>query len=153
MDVEYIFIIIGAILALWLAGLTALYVILFAKLKKVITETKGGTILSVFESVLASEKKNKKEIDQVKAELEKVSDNSVFHIQKLSLVRFNPFNETGGDHSFSMAMLNGKDTGVVITGLHTRERTRLYVKPISRGKSEYELSLEEKKAIAKAQRS
>ena len=52
-----------------------------------------------------------------------------------------------------MAMLNGKDTGVVITGLHTRERTRLYVKPISRGKSEYELSLEEKKAIAKAQRS
>jgi len=153
MNIEYIFIIVGVIFVLWLTGLTVLYVILFSKLKKVITETKGGTILSVFENVLASEKKNKKEIDQVKMEIEKVSENSVFHIQKLSLVRFNPFNETGGDHSFSMAMLNGKDTGVVITGLHTRERTRLYVKPISRGKSEYELSLEEKKAIAKAQRS
>src|SRR3990172_7819328 len=149
MNIEYIFIIVGVIFVLWLTGLTVLYVILFSKLKKVITETKGGTILSVFENVLASEKKNKKEIDQVKMEIEKVSENSVFHIQKLSLVRFNPFNETGGDHSFSMAMLNGKDTGVVITGLHTRERTRLYVKPISRGKSEYELSLEEKKAIAK----
>ena len=151
MSLTYVFIIVG-ILAAWLAGLTALHLYLYSKLKKVIQETKGGTILSVFEDVLDSEKKNRKELNQIKKEMQTVSQESIHHIQKLSLVRFNPFNETGGDHSFSMAMLNGKDTGVVVTGLHTRERTRLYVKPVSRGKCEYELSLEEKKAIAKAQR-
>jgi len=58
-----------------------------------------------------------------------------------------------GDHSFSLALLDGKDTGVVITGLHTRERTRVYMKAIKAGKGEHELSEDEKKALAKALKS
>ena len=58
----------------------------------------------------------------------------------------------GGDHSFSVALLNGKGTGIIITGLHTRERTRVYVKDIKQGKSEVELSQEEKKALRLAQK-
>jgi len=72
------------------------------------------------------------------------------HFQKLGLIRFNPFNETGGNNSFSLVLLDGKNNGWVMTGLHTRERTRLYVKPIKNLKSEYELSDEEKKALEKA---
>ena len=72
------------------------------------------------------------------------------HVQKIGLIRFNPFKELGGDHSFCLAILNGEDSGVVVTGLHTRDRTRVYMKSIKKGKSEYELSSEEKKALESA---
>jgi hypothetical protein len=69
------------------------------------------------------------------------------HIQKIKVVRFNPFNETGGDNSFTLSILNAKMNGVVLTGLHTREKTRMYVKEIKEGKSIYELSKEERQSL------
>jgi hypothetical protein len=70
----------------------------------------------------------------------------------VGLIRFNPFNEIGGDHSFSLAILDGGDNGIIITGLHTRDRTRIYAKQVNKGKSDLELSTEEQKALLKAQR-
>ncbi len=72
------------------------------------------------------------------------------HIQRVSMIRFNPFNETGGDNSFTLCLLDANSSGIVLTGLHTREKTRVYAKKIERGKSKYELSSEEKKAISEA---
>jgi hypothetical protein len=48
--------------------------------------------------------------------------------------------------------MDADDNGVVITGLHTRERTRLYLKSIKQGKSEYDLSKEEKESVEKAKK-
>ena len=74
---------------------------------------------------------------------------SGFH--KFGLVRFNPFKDVGGDQSFSLAILNGKDNGIVISSLFTREGTRVYSKSISAGEAEkYPLTEEEKEAIKKA---
>lgn len=72
------------------------------------------------------------------------------HIQKIGLIRFNPFKELGGDQSFCLAILDGEDSGVVITGLHTRDRTRVYMKAVNKGKSQHDLSAEEKKALESA---
>jgi hypothetical protein len=71
-------------------------------------------------------------------------------IQKVGVVRFNPFKTTGGDQSFAIALLDSSDTGVVISSLYTREGTRVYSKPLDKGKSKYPLSEEEKQAIEKA---
>lgn len=90
---------------------------------------------------------NTKEIKEIKNDLEGFKSLSKANIQKVGLVKFNPFNETGGDHSFSLALLDGHKNGIIITSLHTRERTRLYVKDVSSGKSKIELSSEEKKAL------
>jgi hypothetical protein len=68
----------------------------------------------------------------------------------VGIVRFNPFSEVGGDQSFSIALLNENDDGVVITSLYTRQENRVYGKPIKNSQSEYSLSEEEKKAIEKA---
>ena len=58
-------------------------------------------------------------------------------LQKVGLIRFNPFsNNVGGSLSFALAMLNEHNTGVVISSLHNRDFTRLYVKPIYSGKNE-----------------
>jgi hypothetical protein len=90
---------------------------------------------------------NTKEIKEIKNDLEGFKSLSKANIQKVGLVKFNPFNETGGDHSFSLALLDGHKNGIIITSLHTRERTRLYVKDVSSGKSKIELSIEEQKAL------
>ena len=71
-------------------------------------------------------------------------------IQKVALIRFNPFSEVGGDQSFSLALLDQNNSGVVLTSFYTREGNRVYGKPIEEGLSQYSLSQEEIKAIEKA---
>ena len=79
--------------------------------------------------------------------LQKIADIS---IQRVGIVRFNPFKDVGGDQSFSIALLDKNNDGIVISSLYSREGTRVYAKPIKNGTSEYHLSEEEKKAITKA---
>lgn len=82
--------------------------------------------------------------------LEDLRKESKFSVQKLGIVRFNPFSEVGGDQSFSIALLDGNDNGIVITSLYSREGNRVFAKPIKKGESEYSLSEEETKAIQRA---
>lgn len=73
-------------------------------------------------------------------------------LHKAELLRFNPFKEVGGNQSFALALLNGKNTGFVISSIHTREGTRVYAKPIENGAEVkgYPLSDEEKKTVGQA---
>lgn len=71
-------------------------------------------------------------------------------IRHVGLVRFSPFHDTGSDQSFALALLDGRRDGVVITALHSRTDSRLYAKPIERGKSSYSLTPEEKDAMDRA---
>lgn len=90
---------------------------------------------------------NKKGFAEINKRLKFLEEDGKDHIQKVGLVRFNPFKELGGDHSFSLAILDNKESGIILTSLHTRDRTRVYMKEIKNGKSEYELSAEELKAL------
>lgn len=71
-------------------------------------------------------------------------------IRGLETVRFNPFSDQGSNQSFSVSFLNEDDDGVVISSLYSRERTSIFAKPIKKGKSEYELTDEEKHVLEKA---
>lgn len=71
-------------------------------------------------------------------------------IRKVGIVRFNPFNNTGGDQSFAIAFLNSENSGIIISSLFLREGTRVYAKPVNKLKSTYSLSKEEEEAIKKA---
>ncbi len=86
-------------------------------------------------------------LEKLSKELKSFKKESGWFLQKVGMVRFNPFSEVGSDQSFSVALLNGQDDGVVITSLYTREENRVYGKPIKGGISEYSLSNEEKEAI------
>jgi uncharacterized membrane protein len=74
-------------------------------------------------------------------------------IQKVGYIRYNPFEDMGGDYSFSIALLNEDNDGIVITGLYSRSGSSIFSKPIKRGTSSIFLSEEEKKAIEMAQSS
>lgn len=144
-----IFIIIG----FWLLVLSALTFFVFSFVRKLSKVAKEADIKKLLDKILAGGKVNSEEIAKLKSEVNRLTDEGFGHIQKVGLVRFNPFKEIGGDHSFTLAILDGRDAGVVITALHTRDRTRVYSKEIKNGRCEFELSEEEKKALLKAHKS
>ena len=145
--------IILSFLGVWLLTLSFFlyrYIALFNKLTKGVEVT---DLKKVLEKILAKGEANTSEIKILKERVNLIEEDGKFHIQKVGLIRFNPFKELGGDHSFSLAILDSHDSGIVITSLHTRDRTRVYMKDVKNGKSGFELSAEEKKALTNAQRS
>jgi hypothetical protein len=68
----------------------------------------------------------------------------------IGLVRFNAFDDTGGNQSFALALLDGAGDGVVLSSLHSRQTTRLYVKHVAGGVPDAALSDEESQALRQA---
>ena len=73
-------------------------------------------------------------------------------LQRVGVVRYNPFQDSGGDQSFALAVLDHAGTGIVISSLHGRAETRIFAKQIENGKSTHSLSEEEQQAIRAALR-
>ncbi len=71
-------------------------------------------------------------------------------IQKIGIVRYSAFKDTGSDLSFAVALLDEKNNGVVFNGIYSREMSNIYAKPVENGNSKYTLSNEELEAIEKA---
>ncbi len=70
-----------------------------------------------------------------------------YAVQRTGLVRFNPFEDTGGNQSFALAMLDARGDGFIVSSLHARGSTRIYAKAVTRGAADVALSLEETEAL------
>ena len=92
----------------------------------------------------------KKEVRGISQAFNNLKKENRFSIQKVGIVRYNPFSGVGSDQSFSIALLDGDNNGIVITSLFSQDGNRVYGKSVEKGNSEYSLSEEEKKAISKA---
>jgi len=138
-------------LALLLAGYCAWQIISINKLKKAFFA--GGKALSL-ESVIYSlkqELQNSREQEAALVQgLSELKTKVTFAVQKVGLVRFNPFNDGGGNFSFSLALLDDHNTGIIITSMYGREQNRVYTKKIDQGKCEIKLTDEEQQAVSKA---
>ena len=88
-----------------------------------------------------------REVDEVAARTAVVERDLQSAFGRMGLVRFNPFEETGGNQSFALAMLDGRGDGFVVSSLHARAGTRVYAKAIGGGTSEAALSDEEAEAL------
>lgn len=145
------------ILSISLIGLAAWNVYLYLQLRQTKKKLKiffQGRSATDLEGVLCTgikqlkkAEKDIKELFESMKMLEKVSEQSV---QKVGIIRFNPFRETGGDQSFAIALLDHYDNGFVISSLYTRNGARIYGKPIKMGKSKYPLSKEEIEVLHRA---
>lgn len=143
-----IFSILGAILL-------ALNVIILAKFGKINRKSReffSGKKGKDLESLILGHSKEIKGLDGEIQELFSISNKihklSHHGLHKVGVIRFNPFKDVGGNQSFSIALLDGKKSGLVISSLHTREGTRVYAKPVINSVSKnYTLTEEEKQAI------
>lgn len=86
-------------------------------------------------------------IEELSLEIDKMQKESESYIQKAKLIRYNPFNEMGGDQSFTLALLNKSNDGIVVTSIFNQEKSRVFGKELSKGKSAYCLSSEEENII------
>lgn len=91
-------------------------------------------------------------IEKLSLEIEKMKEESDLYIQKARLIRYNPFNEMGGDQSFTLALLNKSNDGIVITSFFNQEKSRVFGKELFKGKSTHCLSTEEESIIDEMKR-
>lgn len=118
---------------------------LWQKLSK---QTKQESLTEILEKLLEHFRISQKSQIEIKRVLKQQGLEAQAHFQKVGIVRFNPFADSGGDQSFALALMDGHDRGFVISSLHSRQETRIYLKPVINGKGkEFSLSKEEERAI------
>jgi hypothetical protein len=117
------------------------------RLKKLFRGKKAGDLENVLYS-LGEDLKNLN-LNQEKTEkyLKEVEERLRKSLKQVGIVRFNPFNDTGSNQSFSIALLDENGDGAVISTLYSRDNIKTYAKPIKEYKSEHNLTPEEEEAI------
>lgn len=147
-------VIFAIVLGIFLIWITVLSIFLWRTVSHYNNLTKGSNnknLRLILDSLLKQMATAKTDIENLKERYDRIEKDSTKHIQKIGLLRFNPFKDTGGDQSFILSLVDKNDTGVIISGLYSRSGTRWYAKRIKEGKAlEHELSEEEKKAIKEA---
>jgi len=143
----FLFLFLGVLI--WLIVLT-FFLLRTARNYSVFTEgVRKKTLEEVLTNMVKEQKLAKKDIAFLNTRCDNIEKDGLLHIQKIGLLRFNPFKDTGGDQSFILSLLNHHDTGVVITALYSRSGTRWYAKKVVNGKGhEHELSEDEKKSLS-----
>ncbi len=146
-----IFVLLAALIG-WLIYLSFRFFSYLKEKEELLKKARKKGIEALLEESLKLSEDAQQEIKKIQEALDQLGKIAMVSITKVATVRFNPFQDTGGDQSFCIALLNANNSGVVISSLHGREGTRVYSKPIKEGKSEYYLTGEEIKAIEKAQK-
>lgn len=151
MPTNFLFLAI-AVIFVWLVTLSFFFARILSHYNRITKGVSNKSLKTVLDELLKETEINKKDIDYLKQYSLKLEKDGFLHIQKVGLLRFNPFKDTGGDQSFILSLVDNNDTGVVISALYSRSGTRWYAKKIRNGKGvEYDLSEEEKKALAESQ--
>lgn len=135
---------------LWLFILSLVILFSLRDRKKITKDIKQKGLENFLATLSKKEDRLEQNVDELYKLVDQLGKTTSQSITKIGVVRYNPFDNTGGDQSFSIALLNSQNNGLIISSLHGREGSRMYAKPIEQGKSQYRLSDEEQNAIRKA---
>ncbi|HEX3031247.1 MAG TPA: DUF4446 family protein [Bacillota bacterium] len=135
------------ILVVWLTIRTSGII---SKFKLLLKGTGKLNLEDTLVQTLEKSTQNEAVIDQLTERQREIKATLMRCVQNKSVIRFNAFDNLGGDLSFAVALLDEKGDGMVISGLYGRDDTRVYAKPVQEGKSTHLLSDEENKAISDA---
>ena len=115
--------------------------------RELVRGTDGGTLHDRLVGSAEQAVKAGERMSRIETMHEVIDGRTRRSLQHIGLVRFNPFDDTGSDQSFAIALLDDARDGVVISSLHGRANTRVFAKPVSGGRSGHTLSDEETQAI------
>lgn len=144
--------IVFSVLGIILLAFNALVLMKFRKINRKSKEFFAGKKGKDLEGLISGHSKEIKELDGEIQELFNISNKihklSRQSLRKVGVIRFNPFKDVGGNQSFAIALLDGKNSGLVISSLYAKTGARIYAKPITHGNSKkHALTEEEKQAI------
>jgi uncharacterized protein DUF4446 len=138
------------VLAVWVAWLQRSHALLRRRLRRLMGDGEGVGLDELLDRQfrrLDTVAERVDALNRLHHELEALTQRS---LQKVGVIRFNPFADTGGDQSFAVALLDAEGNGVVLSSLHGRADTRIFAKTVQAGRSKHALSDEEQDAIRKA---
>ncbi|HQK58735.1 MAG TPA: DUF4446 family protein [Candidatus Pacearchaeota archaeon] len=116
----------------------------FLKIKK--SKNKITTLIEAVQQI----EKLEQELNLLAERIKNLETETNLYFQKFYLIRYNSVETMGGDQSFSLALLDKEDDGFILSSLFIDERARVFIKPIKKGVSQYQLSDEEQQALKKA---
>ncbi len=118
--------------------------------KKMMKGSYGKTIEELLVDYTGKIEASMKIVDDLELAYNSLDNRVKNSLQKCGVIRFRAFDDVGSDLSYSIALLNEKNDGVILTGIYGRNECATFAKPIENGISKYDLSDEEKQAIKNA---
>lgn len=112
----------------------------------------GGNLDNVIEKLIDNDSKIFSKIKEIIQDINKLRVSLSYCGQKITMIRYNAFDNVGSNQSYSLAVLDERDNGFVLTGIYARDSSSTYAKPIEQGISQFPLSQEEVKAIEECKR-
>jgi hypothetical protein len=137
---------------IWNIVLSVRFTMLNKRYKKFMRGTSGKNIEGMILEELENLKANDVKFNAINSRMGVMQDQLDRCLQKHSIVRYNAFNDTGSDLSYSIAFMDNLDNGIAITGIYGRNEFIGYAKPVENGSSSYPLSVEEQMAISRCQK-
>lgn len=134
-------------LAAWMISSQLRSTRLESRYRSLLSEAEGGNVPAMLNDYLDTVRGVAAQSAEMAQRVDHLYENLPSLVTHVGLVRFSPFHDTGGDQSFSLALLDGKGDGVVISALHSRQDQRLYAKPVVNRSSRYQLTDEERSAL------
>jgi len=154
-NVYLAYIVVG--LAVLMCGLAAWVIVLQVRLARLsrqharlMTGTSGANLEEILHQHIESVQRALETVADLEDRTRRIDRTLKHSMQWMGIVRFNPFRDTGGAHSFALAIVDGHGDGVVLSSLHSRDNTRVYAKALKKWESQHPLTEEEKQAIARA---
>jgi hypothetical protein len=139
---------------LFLLALVIVLLVRFAALSKKQARLLRGADGHSIERMLLEHADTRHEIESQLAEARQSGTSNTaalrLCLQKVGMVRYDAFPDVGGEQSFSLALLDAENSGLILSGLFSRHDMRVYAKPVSGGVSSLALTPEEEKALHSA---
>ena len=137
-------------LAAWLVVLQRSESRLRSRLRRILSDNGSAGLDEVLAGQATRIEQLAGRVDALNALQRELETSTGRSLQKVGVVRFNPFQDSGGDQSFAIALLDQGGSGVVVSSLHGRAETRIFAKQVANGRSTHSLSDEEQQAIREA---
>ncbi len=138
------------VIIIWQILLSIFIYRVYAILKKLLQYDENADLKTILEKILSSGNRSKRDLTNLEEELKSLKLRDQENLRHIAVRKYNPYAEIGGKQSFSVCLLNDKLNGFLLSGLHARDKTRVYLKEINGGQAEAELSDDEKKTVREA---
>ncbi len=141
-----------AVVAVWVFDLQARLRRLERRYESLFSSEEEPSFAAALERLAARFSKINARTERLVVQMEEIDRTLIRCVQGIGLVRYSAFEDTGGDQSFSLAMVDGDGDGLVISALYGRDATRVYAKPVEGWTSSRTLAKEEERALTEARR-
>lgn len=131
-------------------GIFAWLLTLRLRLKALLASKTGENLEKIITAQTREIAKLKDDVKRLSVHTRTLETHAHAALQKIGVVRFNPFKDAGSNQSFTIALLNHRNDGIILSNLANHTSARFYTKPIVGGKSSHNLSTEEQTALKQA---